>query len=196
MTAPIRSAVFKLSPTPVERRERRPVSLSGFASLEDGTTAEILVVDLSYEGCGIEIPIELEAGQPITLSVLRRGAINADVRWYAKGKAGLVFRSEAEPDEPQRPRVEDRITLTAEVRTKRLGKFHYRVALFDLSSHGCKVELIERPQVGEHLIVKFDGLEPIQAEVCWVEGASAGLRFHKPIHSAVFELLIERLRVE
>src|SRR5215216_6196029 len=58
---------------PLERRERRPVSMSGFAVLPGGLTHEILLLDLSYEGCGIETPVPLEAGQKIKISVLRRG---------------------------------------------------------------------------------------------------------------------------
>lgn len=196
MSAAANAAVSKLTSVPIDRRERRRITMSGFAALEDGSTAEILIVDLSYEGCGIEIPVALKPGQQITLSVLRRGAIQADVRWYADGRAGLVFRPEPVPEEQQRPRAAERIAVTAEVKTRRLGKANYQVSLFDLSARGCKVELIERPRVGEHLLVKFDALEPLQAEVCWVEGFCAGLRFTKPIHSAVFDLLVERLRQE
>jgi len=47
--------------------------MSGFAVLPGGLTHEILLLDLSYEGCGIETPVPLEAGQKIKISVLRRG---------------------------------------------------------------------------------------------------------------------------
>jgi hypothetical protein len=43
------------------------------------------------------------------------------------------------------------------------------------------------------VLVKFDGLEALEAEVCWVEEFTAGLRFEKPMHPAVFDLLVERL---
>jgi hypothetical protein len=33
----------------------------------------------------------------------------------------------------------------------------------------------------------------MEAEVCWVDGFVAGLKFIKPMHPAVFDLLIERL---
>jgi hypothetical protein len=194
MSAPASAALSKLTSAPIDRRERRPVSMSGYALFDDGTTAEILVVDLSYDGCGIEVPVELTAGQHVKLSVLRRGVIEADVRWYRGGKAGLVFRAEPAPEAHCQPRVDERVSLTAEVRLRRLGKANFRVGLFDVSPHGCKVELVERPALGEHLLVKFAELEPLQAEVCWVEDFCAGLRFVKPMHPAVFELLVERLR--
>jgi hypothetical protein len=43
------------------------------------------------------------------------------------------------------------------------------------------------------MLLKFDGLEALEAEVCWVDGFVAGLQFDKPIHPAVFDLLLERL---
>jgi hypothetical protein len=64
----------------------------------------------------------------------------------------------------------------------------------DLSRDGCKVGLVEQPRMREHMLVKFDGLEVLEAEVCWVDGYTGGLRFERSIHPAVFRLLIDRLR--
>jgi hypothetical protein len=187
-------AALKLDTKPIERRERRPVNLRGLAIRGDGSTAEIYLLDLSYEGCGIETPVELEAGEAVKLSVLRRGAIDAHVRWYKDGRAGLVF----DPQEPsriaQQPRRSDRIALSADVSLRRLGQNSYRVKVTDLSPEGCKVDLVERPRVGEHMLLKLAGLEVLDAETCWVEGYVAGLRFEKPIHPAVFDLLLHRLQ--
>lgn len=187
-------AAMRLAGCPIERRERRLVTMPGFAALADGSTTEILVVDLSYEGCGIETPVELQCGQHITLSVLRRGAIQADVRWYRKGKAGLVFRADKPAEAHRRERIDERVCLYAEARMRRLGKANYRVRMFDLSPRGCKVEWVERPRVGEYVVVKLAALDALQAEVCWVEDLCVGLRFTQPIHSAVFDLLVQRLR--
>ena len=187
------SAFSKLTAAPIVRRERRPVCMRGHIARGDGETAEILVVDLSYDGCGIEVPVELEASETITVSILRRGAIEADVRWCHGGKAGLVFKSGPEPAKRQRKRVSARTSLSAEVTLRRLGKANFRVNVADLSPHGCKVALVERPSIGEHVLVKFDRLEILEAEVCWVEDFEAGLRFEHSIHPAVFDLLVERL---
>jgi hypothetical protein len=184
----------QLGHAPVARRERRPVSLRGFALREDGSTSEILLLDLSYEGCGIETPSKLAPGEVVKLSVLRRGAIEAKVRWCKGGKAGLVFESEEPEIEQQWPRRFERTVLTAEVSMRRLGKHTFRVQVFDVSPAGCKLELVDKPRVDEHVLIKFDNLEALEAEVCWIEGNYAGLRFEKSIHPAVFELLLERIR--
>jgi hypothetical protein len=188
------SAIAKPSSTSTERRERRPVSLRGFAVLDDGSTHEILVLDLSYEGCGIAIPAELKPGQTITFSVLRRGAVTAEVRWWSAGKAGLVFEPEEQPAKP-RPRQSERVSIDGEVTLRRLGRRNYQARIFDLSPDGCKAEMVERPSVGEHMLIRFGGLETLRAEVCWVEGPCAGLSFERAFHPAVFDMLLERLRI-
>lgn len=192
MNRPALLSVDKMAQQSVARRERRSVSMHGHAVLADGTTTEILLLDLSYEGCGIEIPVELKAGDTITMSVLRRGAIKADVRWYASGRAGLVFHAQAPAEKQHQPRHNERFPFAAEVSMRRLGKANYRVAVFDMSLSGCQVELVERPRVGEHVRIRLEGLEILEAEVCWVEGARGGLRFEKTIHPAVLDLLVAR----
>ena len=177
-----------------DRSKRRPVSLRGFVSLPDGSSESALILDLSYEGCAIQTVLPLAAGQNVSLSLLRRGAIDAEVRWAADGKAGLVFKAEQPPaTKPHQPRGAERLSLDADVTVRRLGKAKYRVRVLDLSPVGCKIDLIDRPALGEAMMVKFDGLEIVEAEVCWVEDFVAGLRFTRAFHPLVFELLAARL---
>jgi hypothetical protein len=98
---------------------------------------------------------------------------------------GLAFNSSA--------RRSERVALDAVVMLRRSGHLNFRVRVFDASLHGCRVEFVDRPELEEQLWVKFDDLQPIAAEVCWVEGFSAGLNFRQPIHPAVFDRLIANL---
>ena len=66
--------------------------------------------------------------------------------------------------------------------------------MFDVSPDGCRTEVVETPRMGEHLMVKFDGLEAMDSEVCWIDGKTAGLKFIRPMHPAVYDLLMQRLR--
>ena len=52
---------------------------------------------------------------------------------------------------------------------------------------GCKAELVERRALGEHVWVRFEGLDALEAIVCWVRGFELGLEFENPIHPAAFE---------
>jgi hypothetical protein len=73
------------------------------------------------------------------------------------------------------------------------GQLAYRVKIFDASQHGCRLEFVERPKLEEQLWVKFDGLQPLEAEVCWVQGFTVGVNFVQPIHPAVFDRLVAGL---
>lgn len=90
-------------------------------------------------------------------------------------------------------RRSERVALNASVSLRRSGQLNYRVRIFDASLHGCCVEFIERPNLDEQLWVKFDGLQPLQAEVCWVQGFLVGVNFEQPIHPAVFDCLVSGL---
>ncbi len=62
--------------------------------------------------------------------------------------------------------------------------------MFDVSRFGCKAEFIERPALYERVWIKFDGLDLIEAIVCWVEESNLGLMYKNPIHPAVFDMLL------
>ncbi|HEX4801127.1 MAG: PilZ domain-containing protein [Myxococcales bacterium] len=188
------SAALTLHSEPIDRRERRPVSLCAFVVREDKSTCEALILDLSYDGCGIETPAPLRLDEAVKLSVLQRGAIDSRVRWYRNGKAGLVFEPEAPSEKKHWPRRSERIATSADVSLRRLGQSSRRVRVTDLSPEGCKVRLPHEPRVGEHLLIKFDGLEVLESEVCWVDGFDVGLHFERSFHPAVFALLAERLK--
>lgn len=75
---------------------------------------------------------------------------------------------------------------------RRAGQNSYRANLYYISYYGCRVELLERPEIDERFWIGFDGLELIAATLCWTQGFEAGLEFEQPIHPAVFALLSRR----
>ena len=91
-------------------------------------------------------------------------------------------------------RRSERVALNANVSLRRSGQLNYRVRVYDASLHGCRVEFVERPAIEEQLWVRFDGLQPLGAEVCWIDGFIAGVNFVQPIHPAVFDRLVATLR--
>lgn len=184
---------------PLQRRDRRTTNMLACATREDGSTVEVTVIDLSYDGCGIESSAALHAGELIDLEVYRQGTVRAVVRWAAGTRAGLVFADptsagDSAPAREHKPRLHQRVAVRADVTLRRPGKLSFKVHISDVSPDGCKAEFIEKPDVGELLWVKFDGIEALEAQVCWVVGTKVGLRFMRPIHPAVFDLLLQRLR--
>ncbi len=73
-----------------ERSERKPVDLRGFA-LGESLDADIIVADVSYEGCGIESPAELSRGDKVELRIISRGRALGEVRWVDGKRAGVRF---------------------------------------------------------------------------------------------------------
>ena len=90
-------------------------------------------------------------------------------------------------------RRSERFPVVAEVALRRSGKLNFRTSVFDLSPHGCRIQFVERPRLEELVWIKFDGLEALEAQVCWIDGLKAGVAFSAPIHTAVFEQLVARL---
>ena len=178
---------------PDRRRPRRGVSMRGVLVRSGGVSHIINLIDLNYGGCGVQVPVQLEVGEAVTMSVMGRGSIAAQVCWYREGKAGLVF--EPLPDEAKTKieRRAARVEVPGTIGLKVLGRNTFRVRIFDLSTDGCKVELVELPSQGDIMLVKFDGLETIDANVAWLGGHTAGLTFVNPIHPAVLDLLMQRL---
>lgn len=62
--------------------------------------------------------------------------------------------------------------------------------MHDASRYGCKIDFVEKPRLDDRVWVKFDGLEALEGLVCWVDGFTGGVEFEKPIHPAVFEMLV------
>lgn len=96
------------------------------------------------------------------------------------------------PRRTHSPRKSARLGLSAEVILRGTGRDNYLVKIFDISIHGCKAEFVERPQLDELVRVKFDKLDSLDARVCWIREFQVGLEFVRPIHPAVFEILVTR----
>ena len=99
------------------------------------------------------------------------------------------------PDDPQlRFRQSGRLPLEAEVTVRRAGFPNFRVQIDDISTDGCRIEFVDRPSLDERVWVKLDGLASLEGKVAWVKDRSAGIKFDQPMHPAVLEDLVTRLR--
>jgi hypothetical protein len=104
------------------------------------------------------------------------------------------FNRGAAPKGPHPPRRADRIALDAEVTLRRSGQHQYRVRVYDASPLGCRIEFVERPALEERVWIKFDGLDAIEALVCWIDGFVVGVEFARAFYPSVFDALVARLR--
>ena len=175
-----------------ERDSRRPVEFPAHLVLSGGLVLDVRVLDLSYDGCQVEVPQVVFENDEVQLSVQGRGVIHATVRWCNSGRAGLKFAAEEDERDPVN-RKGNRRDSGMEAQLRRIGNLSYTVAVRDISPEGCQIDLVERPAVGEVMQLKLPGLETMSARVRWVDNYVAGLHFERPMHAAVFNLLMQRM---
>jgi hypothetical protein len=106
---------------------------------------------------------------------------------------GTAAASETWTDTAHGRRVSERVTVASHVSVRRAGGFPFDCRLENVSSGGCRVELVEGTEIAERVIARFPSLEPFPATVTWVEARFAGLAFDRAIHPAVFAHLLSRL---
>ena len=181
-----------IAPGPVSRESRRNVDLAGRLVREDGAICEFRLVDLSYSGCKVVCEAPLRRGEKLRLFIMSRGLIEAEVRWRSADRAGLSFPDVAAPSPPHWPRRAERVPLTATVKVRRTSRIRYDLRVFDFSTHGCQLEFVDLPKLEEHVWIKLDGLELLEAEVCWLDGFRGGVRFLKTLHPAVLSLFLSK----
>ncbi len=175
-----------------EREPRRAVEFPAHLVVSGGLELDVRVLDLSYDGCQVEVPRVVFENDEVQLSVQGRGVIHATVRWCNSGRAGLKFAAEEAERDPV-DRKGNRRNSGIEAQLRRLGNLSYTVAIRDISREGCQVDLVERPAIGEVMQLKLPGLETMAARVRWVDNYVAGLHFDQPMHPAVFDLLMQRM---
>jgi hypothetical protein len=174
------------------REERRPVVLTGWLVRPGQEQAHDFAIDnLSYGGCRIQTAARLARGDEVHLTVLRRGAIPATVRWQNAYGIGVSFTPQP-PDRVEKPRKVERLPLQVEVIVRQSGRRGRPLEVSDLSRFGCCLTFEDQPFEGEWVWIALPGLAPIEARVRWVEARRAGVEFVQPIYEAVFDLLLLR----
>lgn len=80
------------------------------------------------------------------------------------------------------------ISLQASVRERGRGAFS--VTMLDLSTNGCRIELMSDLEPGSWIWFKLPGLEARYSRVAWCRGCFAGIEFETPLHDAVVDCLV------
>ena len=73
------------------RGHRRPVNTTAEAQWADGSSASVVVSNMSYEGCQLTSRHQFARGETVKLQLPERGEIFAHIRWVRNGKAGARF---------------------------------------------------------------------------------------------------------
>jgi hypothetical protein len=87
------------------RTPRQTVSVAGVGLWVDGSTAPVLVSNLSYHGCHFWTDHELSIGEPIQLTLPGKGKVEGQIRWVRRGRAGVRFLNGASAADERRARL-------------------------------------------------------------------------------------------
>jgi hypothetical protein len=68
--------------------------------------------------------------------------------------------------------------------------------LEDLSSDGFKIAWLPDCDPGKPLKIRIPGLQMLSAEVRWQQGKAVGCVFSEPLHVAVFESIVRKVRTD
>lgn len=80
------------------------------------------------------------------------------------------------------------LNLTASVREP--GRSNIPIRIVDISTHGCRIELLNSPFAGSILWLRIAGLEAMQARIVWCKGDFAGLEFETALSESVLDSLV------
>lgn len=172
------------------RPERRESKLRGWFIRPDDSRWNFVMTNLSYGGCRLQTLAPLFRGEEIRLVVGDKGKIDAVVRWRRGDDVGLSF--DPIDDKKVIARQADRARVEASVLVRRQYRRSQWLDAHDISPLGCCLNFVDVPRQDDLLWIQLPGLEALQGRVRWVEGHRAGLHFEKPIHPAVYSLLLEK----
>jgi len=75
----------------IKRAPRVDTQFATSLTDSDGNRIEVVVVDISREGCRLHIQGTLKIGENIQLDVPKYGTFPAQIRWALGNEAGAVF---------------------------------------------------------------------------------------------------------
>ena len=95
-------------------------------------------------------------------------------------------------DEVERRRW-PRLRLQSDVEFRRKRETHYTIEMHDLTPQGCRIASPERVVPGELVWVQLPSLESLSGLVKWTCEWQSGVEFERPMHVAVYEMMMGRL---
>ena len=78
-------------PGPVKRAPRVDTRFQTRLTDSDGTVIDVVVIDISREGCRLETDGSLRIGEHVRIEVPKHGSFAAQIRWALGNEAGAIF---------------------------------------------------------------------------------------------------------
>lgn len=91
-------------------------------------------------------------------------------------------------------RVSPRLPVEFGAGLRQRGASGVSVHIMDLSTHGFRIETHLDLHEGQQVWLRLPGIESSPAIVRWVRGYVAGCAFEQPLHPAVLDMVIAKVR--
>ena len=100
----------------------------------------------------------------------------------------------ARPAAQQKGRKSERVSLELDAALRQRGGSGVSVHILDLSVDGFRASTHLDLPPGSDVWLRLPGLEPYQAKVAWSKGQYIGCAFERPLHPAVLDMVVGRVR--
>lgn len=94
----------------------------------------------------------------------------------------------------QTGRKSERVALELDAALRQRGGSGVSVHIVDLSVDGFRASTHLDLPPGADVWLRLPGLEPYQAKVAWSKGQFVGCKFERPLHPAVLDMIVGRVR--
>jgi len=91
-------------------------------------------------------------------------------------------------------RKSQRVAIDMDAALRQRGGSGVSVHILDLSTDGFRASTHLDLPPGTDVWLRLPGLEPYQAKVAWSKGEYIGCAFERPLHPAVLDMLVRRIR--
>jgi hypothetical protein len=119
--------------------------------------------------------------------------------WSFPSELGTAFitgelTTDDRPAPQLRGRKSERVALELDAALRQRGGSGVAVHILDLSVDGFRASTHLDLPPGADVWLRLPGLEPYQAKVAWSKGQYVGCAFERPLHPAVLDMIVRRIR--
>ena len=128
---------------------------------------------------GQEVSVELKCDQEIAGTVQWVSGTDVGIQFYERVDVDALLASETVLTRGMRPRP-PRVHLPT-LAILRLRSELWGIGIQDISQGGAKIEIDQRLEIGDEVVIVIGDFRPLHALVRWVDGGIAGVEFKQMI---------------
>jgi hypothetical protein len=182
---------FDEAVVPGERRndQRHMTILRVGKMISNGAQELCLIRNISAGGLKARVYTAKSIGQEVSVELKCDQEIAGTVQWASGSDVGIQFHKRVDVDSllasdtvvtrgmrPRPPRVHLPTLAILRLRSELWG-----IGIQDISQGGAKIEIDQRLEIGDEVVIVIGDFRPLHALVRWVDGGIAGVEFKQMI---------------